>query len=135
MDGLIVVYTDGASKGNPGNGGVGIVLKEGNQSEEYAFPLGHLSNHEAEFLAVIKALELCLEKYPDEILSFRTDSKVVVDTIEKNHTKNKKFLPLLHHVQHLSKEFPLFFIKWIPSNQNQQADKLARSVIHHENKQ
>jgi ribonuclease HI len=127
---LIEIYTDGASKGNPGESGIGIVLKNGPASDEYAYYIGEYSNHEAEFLAVIKGLELCKVKYPNEILSFRTDSQVVVDTVEKEFTKNKRFSPLLKKIIELSKDFPLFFIKWIPEKQNQQADRLARSAIH-----
>ncbi|MGX4668837.1 hypothetical protein JNUCC74_06445 [Cerasibacillus sp. JNUCC 74] len=47
------------------------------------FGLGILSNHEAEFYAVIHALIVYKEKFPDEILAFRSDSKLVVDAIEK----------------------------------------------------
>lgn len=129
---LIEVYTDGASSGNPGPSGVGIVIKNNNQMYEFAFPLEDLSNHEAEFYAVLKALELCKEKFPGEILSFRSDSKVVVDTIEKNYTKNKIFLPLLEQIQELAKDFPYFFIKWIPQKQNFNADRLAKEAIHKE---
>ncbi|MCF3942235.1 ribonuclease HI family protein [Oceanobacillus alkalisoli] len=127
---MIEVYTDAASKGNPGESGIGIVIKNGKDYEEYSYSIGIYSNHEAEFHAVIKAMELCMSHHPEEILSFRTDSKVVVDTVEKNHTKNKNFLPLLEKIQELSKQFPLFFIKWIPEKQNQRADRLARESIH-----
>lgn len=126
---MIEVYTDAASRGNPGESGVGIVIKKEKRYEEYSFSVGVLTNHEAEFHAVIKALEICMEKYPNEVLSFRTDSKVVVDTIEKNHTKNKKFQPLLEEIRNLSHTFPLFFIKWIPEKDNKNADRLARKSI------
>lgn len=127
---MIEVYTDGASSGNPGNSGAGIVLKSGKELHEFSFFLGQLTNHEAEFHAVIKALELCKEKYPGEILSFRSDSKVVVDTINKGYTKNKTFLPLLEKIEELAAGFPYFFIKWIPDKQNTQADRLARNALH-----
>ena len=127
---LIEVYTDGASSGNPGSSGAGIIIKADKNFYEFSFSLGHHSNHEAEFIAVIKALELCKKAYPNEILSFRTDSKVVVDTIEKNYTKNKSFLPLLERIQKLTEDFPLFFIKWIPEKQNYNADRLAREEIY-----
>lgn len=129
---LIEVYTDGASSGNPGPSGAGIMIKKNNNMYEFSFPLEDLSNHEAEFYAVLKALELCQEKFPGEILSFRSDSKVVVDTIEKNHTKNETFLPLLKRIQALAENFPYFFIKWIPQKQNYIADRLAKEGIHKE---
>lgn len=129
---VIEVYTDGASSGNPGPSGIGIVIKSNKDFHEFSFPAGNLSNHEVEFQAVIKALELCKEKFPNEILSFRTDSKIVADTVEKKYSKNKAFLPLLERIQELAEDFPYFFIKWIPEKQNTIADRLARSIVHKE---
>lgn len=126
---LIEVYTDAASKGNPGQSGAGVYIKANGATSSHKFSLGTLSNHEAEFYAVIKALEICREHFPDEILSFRSDSRVVVDVVDSNHTKNQNFLPLLSKIQGLSSHFPYFFIKWIPEKQNKQADELAKSTI------
>lgn len=126
---MIEVYTDGASRGNPGLSGAGIYIRANGESYEYAFPLGILSNHEAEFKAVIKALDICRENFSNHILSFRSDSQVVVDTIEKNHTNNKRFLPLLQQIREKENDFPHFFIKWIPNKKNKQADTLAKKAI------
>jgi len=126
---LIIVYTDGASEGNPGKSSVGIVINENGHVLEYSQPIGVMSNHEAEFWAVIYALDVCLEKFPGEILSFRTDSKIVVDTIEKDYTKNEKFLPLLEKIRDRSQHFPYMFIKWIPTDQNKHADQLAKRAL------
>ncbi|WP_373893329.1 reverse transcriptase-like protein [Virgibacillus sp. CBA3643] len=126
---MIEVYTDGASHGNPGLSGAGIFIKANKNNYEYAFPLGNLSNHEAEFHAVIKAIEVCKEEFPSEILSFRSDSRAVVDVIEKDFTKNNTFLPLLEKIRKETNTFPYFFIKWIPEKQNKHADKLARAAI------
>jgi ribonuclease HI len=127
---LIEVYTDGASKGNPGLSGAGIYIKARGKTFEYSFPLGTLSNHEAEFMAVIKALEVCIDSFPGEILSFRSDSQVVVDVVDNDYTKNKTFLPLLEKIREGASKFPYFFIKWIPEKQNKHADQLARKAIH-----
>lgn len=127
---LIEVYTDGASSGNPGVSGAGVYIKANGKIDEYAFPLGMLSNHEAEFQAVIKALEICKKRFPGEILSFRSDSRVVVDVIEKNFTKNQTFLPLLEKITEEASSFPYFFIKWIPEKMNSHADQLAKGAIH-----
>lgn len=127
---MIIVYTDGASSGNPGESGAGIYIKADGKIYEYAIPLGIMSNHEAEFHAVIHALDICKKLFAQEILSFRTDSKIAVDTIEKNFTKNKSFQPLLQQINIKSQDFPYFFIKWIPANTNSHADELARQAIH-----
>lgn len=128
---MIIVYTDGASSGNPGASGAGIYIKADREVYEYAIPLGSMSNHEAEFHAVIHALNICKKQFPQEILSFRSDSKIVVDTIEKDFTKNNVFRPLLELIREKSADFPYFFIKWIPSSTNFHADLLARQAIQH----
>jgi len=127
---LIEVYIDGASKGNPGPSGAGIFIKGNGITERYSIPLGSMSNHEAEYHAFIKALEICIDKgLQDSVLSFRTDSQLVSQAVEKEFVKNKLYTPLLEHALRLSKQIPLFFIKWIPSAENKAADELARQAI------
>jgi ribonuclease HI len=122
------VYIDGASAGNPGPSGAGIFIKGNGIVERYSIPLGVMSNHEAEFHAFIFALETCLEK-DYKVVSFRTDSELVNNAVEKEFVKNKLFAPLLQKALTLSSQFELFFMKWIPSSENKQADQLARAAI------
>lgn len=126
---MVEIQVDGASRGNPGLSGAGVVIKDGDTIHEYCFSLGNLSNHEAEFMAVILALRLCKENYQARILAFQSDSQVVVDAMEKNYVKNELFKPLLDEIIILQHDFPHTFIKWIPSEQNKHADRLAREAI------
>jgi ribonuclease HI len=128
VSGLIEVYIDGASAGNPGPSGAGIFIKGHGSVEKFSIPLGIMSNHTAEFQAFIKALEICLEK-GYLIVSFRTDSELVNRAVEKEFAKNKEFAPLLEKALSLTKQFDLFFMKWIPSRENKNADELARQAI------
>jgi ribonuclease HI len=125
---LIEVYIDGASAGDPGPSGAGVFIKGNGIVEKYSFPLGEITNHEAEYLSLIKGLEICIEK-GYRVVSFRTDSQLVDRAIEKEYVKNKKYIPLLNEALSLSKQLDLFFIKWIPSIQNKVADELARQAI------
>lgn len=125
---MIEVYIDGASAGDPGPSGAGIFIKGNGNAEQYSIPLGVMSNHEAEYHALIKGLEICLEK-GFSIVSFRTDSQLVDRAIEKEYVKNAKYSPLLQEALDLSKKLDLFFMKWIPSSQNSMADSLARKAI------
>jgi len=127
---MIEVYIDGASQGDPGPSGAGVYIKKGKEQYSYSFHIGILSNHEAEFTALIKALEVCQEHFPEEILSIRSDSKLVVDSIEHSYTKQVRFEPYLRKAEKLGGTFPLYFIKWIPDKQNKNADVLARQAIH-----
>jgi ribonuclease HI len=126
---MVEVYIDGASAGDPGNSGAGIFIKNNGENFSYSIPLGIKENHEAEYLACIKALQLCKEK-GFSVLSFRSDSQAVVNAVEKEFARNKKYKHLLDEILKLSKEFELFFIKWIPSKENKRADELARKAIH-----
>jgi ribonuclease HI len=126
---MIDVYIDGASAGDPGPSGAGIFINYKNgQVENHSVPLGQMSNHEAEYEALIIALELCIER-GIKIASFRTDSKLIDDALEKRYVKNKRFQPYLEKAISRIDEFELFFMKWVPSNQNKNADSLARKAI------
>jgi len=129
IDVMIEVYFDGASKGNPGPSGAGIYIKKGSDQWRYSYPLGEYSNHEAEFIAFNKALQICLE-HKFSVVSFRTDSKLVCDAVEKDFVKTEQFRPYLLQAQTYIKQFDLFFIKWISSKENKNADELARKAIH-----
>ncbi|NEU31288.1 reverse transcriptase-like protein [bacterium LRH843] len=126
---MVDVYFDGASAGDPGLSGAGIFINYKNgEVENHAYPLGILSNHEAEYEALLLALELCLERRLT-FVSFRTDSKLIDDAIEKRYVRNKRFQPYLEKALAKIDQFELFFLKWIPSSQNKHADGLAKQAI------
>ncbi|WP_152655193.1 RNase H family protein [Oceanobacillus sp. CFH 90083] len=127
---MIQIYTDGATNVNTEKSGAGIYIKFGEQKLEYAVPLPYMSNHEAEFHAIIEALKICKTSFPGQILSFRTDSKVAAEVVDKGRTKNRQFLPLLEIIQAEAAAFPFLFIKWIPERKNSKADQLARAAIY-----
>jgi len=77
----IIIYTDGASRGNPGNGGYGIVLMSGKHRKEISEGFRMTTNNRMELLSVIVALEM-LKKGPHEVTIY-SDSKYVVDAVEK----------------------------------------------------
>jgi ribonuclease HI len=126
---LLEVNIDGASAGNPGPSGAGIFIKFNGEVEKHSIPLGIMENHEAEFIACKKALEICLEKQPDTVW-LRSDSQAVVQAIEKEFVRNAQYKQLLDDILNMTKQINLFFVKWIPSKENKAADELARKAIH-----
>ena len=77
----ICIYTDGSSKGNPGPGGYGIVMKFNGKEKEFSQGFRLTTNNRMELMAVIVALEqLKTNQYPVEVYS---DSKYVIDSITK----------------------------------------------------
>ncbi|MDX5474335.1 MAG: reverse transcriptase-like protein [Bacillaceae bacterium] len=125
---MIEVYIDGASAGDPGPSGAGIFIKGHGSAESYSIPLGIMSNHEAEYHALIHALNICLEQNY-RIVSFRTDSQAVERAMEKQFAKKDKYSALLDEALKLVEQLDLFFIKWVPSKQNNVADELSRKAI------
>ncbi|MFC2096444.1 ribonuclease HI [Bacteroidota bacterium] len=77
----IIIYTDGAARGNPGPGGYGIVMKAGSHRKELSEGFRNTTNNRMELLAVIVALEKL--KFEKSIVEVYTDSKYVSDAVEK----------------------------------------------------
>jgi ribonuclease HI len=80
-DKLIIMYTDGSSRGNPGPGGYGVVLKYNQHRKELSEGFRKTTNNRMELLAVIAGLEALKE--PGQSVKVFSDSKYVVDAVEK----------------------------------------------------
>ncbi|MGB0882096.1 MAG: ribonuclease HI [Vicingaceae bacterium] len=76
----ITIYTDGSAKGNPGNGGYGVVMMSGKYTKELSEGFRLTTNNRMELLSVIVALETIKNSADVQIFS---DSKYVVDSVEK----------------------------------------------------
>lgn len=77
----IIIYTDGAARGNPGPGGYGAVLLYKEQRKELSAGFRKTTNNRMELLAVIVALE-ALKYIPSQVTVY-TDSKYVSEPVEK----------------------------------------------------
>ena len=77
----IIIYTDGSAKGNPGNGGYGIVMMSGTYRKELLQGFRLTTNNRMELLAVIVALENI--KKEGTSVTIYSDSKYVVDSVDK----------------------------------------------------
>lgn len=86
MKDKIIIYTDGAARGNPGPGGYGIVMMYGTQVKELSAGYRLTTNNRMELLAVIVALESL--KRHDIPVEIHTDSRYVVDSISKGWLNN-----------------------------------------------
>jgi ribonuclease HI len=76
----VILYTDGAAKGNPGRGGYGTLLISGQYQKELSEGFRKTTNNRMELWAVIAGLEALKRKCEVEVYS---DSKYVVDSVEK----------------------------------------------------
>ena len=84
----IFLYTDGASSGNPGPGGYGVVLKCAGISREMSEGFSLTTNNRMELLAVIKGLEAI--KWQNAEVHVYSDSSYVVNAINKGWLENWK---------------------------------------------
>lgn len=136
MSHQIHIYTDGAAKGNPGNGGYGVVMElvGTNYKKEFYEGFRHTTNNRMELLAVIVGLEKI--KNPKMKVLVISDSKYVVDAVEKKwvfgwEKKNfngKKNPDLWMRFLKIYRKHQVDF-KWIKGHnnhpQNERCDQLA----------
>ncbi len=130
----ITIYTDGASRGNPGPGGYGIVLISGKYRKELSQGYKMTTNNRMELLAVIKALEAL--KIKGSYVTIYTDSKYVADAVEKGwlfnwvtkNFKGKKNKDLWLQFLELYKKHNIKIV-WIKGHDNhpcnERCDRLA----------
>ncbi|TYP54958.1 ribonuclease HI family protein [Thermosediminibacter litoriperuensis] len=127
----LTVYTDGASRGNPGDAGIGIVMldENGNTLKEVSDYIGQTTNNIAEYTALVTALKEALEMGCEEIDIF-SDSELMVKQINGEYQIKNEGIKRLHtQVMGLLKEFKKFSINHIRREQNKRADELANEGI------
>jgi ribonuclease HI len=127
----VMIFTDGASRGNPGEAGGGFVIyKDKKELVAKSLYYGKKTNNQAEYLAVINALEYIYEhNLTTEKLLFFADSQFLVKQIQKEYkVKAKNIIPLYHKVETLLKNLNYTF-QWIPRDDNKRADELANIGI------
>jgi ribonuclease HI len=78
---MIQIFTDGASSGNPGPGGYGVILRSGTHYKEISEGFRLTTNNRMELMAVCVALEAL--KSPNQTVTIYSDSKYVIDPVEK----------------------------------------------------
>jgi ribonuclease HI len=131
----LMIYTDGAARGNPGPGGYGIVLIWGQKRKEIAAGYRLTTNNRMELMAVIVALQ-SLTKTAIPVTIY-TDSKYIVDSVQKGWLQNwiktdfkggKKNKDLWLQYHELSKQYQVRFV-WVKGHadnaMNNRCDELA----------
>ena len=127
----LVAYSDGASSGNPGHAGCGVVLLDETGQvllEDHRY-LGETTNNVAEYQGAILALTRALELGARR-LELRVDSGLVANQIKGGYKVRSAGLVDLHReVKRLSGEFDSFEVTQIPGSENRQADRLANLAV------
>jgi ribonuclease HI len=129
----LFIYTDGASRNNPGEAGIGVVIKNdrGETIGTISEYLGVATNNVAEYTAVIRGLEAAPKFAPEEV-NFLLDSLLVVQQMAgKFKIKHPGLIPLYKEAQLLCRKIPggKVTFQHIRRELNSEADALANEAI------
>lgn len=132
-----VVFTDGGARGNPGPAAIGVVIKDedGRIIKSYGESIGKGTNNEAEYGAVISALQklkalLGKKKLKRVSVEMNMDSELVMRQLKGEYKiEEERFFPLFIKVWNLKMDFGKVIFRHIPREQNKEADKLVNAAL------
>lgn len=127
----LISFSDGGARGNPGPAGIGAVLyNEKNELlEELSFYLGETTNNQAEYRALIMALEKAQVLGATEMECY-LDSELVVKQLNREYkVKNQDLAPLFLKVHNISLAFKKISFHHVPREKNSVADGLANRAM------
>lgn len=125
------LYCDGASRGNPGPSGVGVLLldKDDRQILELSRFFETATNNEAEYQALIRGLKAAEDLGIKKLQVFLDSELVVKQVLGEYKVKNPRLLPLFRKVMAGLRQFDDYAIVHVGREFNQQADRLANEAI------
>jgi len=137
----IIVYADGGSRGNPGPAGVGVFITNAQDQliKKYSQAIGEKTNNEAEYEAVIFALQKIKhlfgkQKTRDLEIEIRVDSELVARQLAgKYKIMEEKLFPLFIKIWNLKMDFGHISFIEIPREKNKEADRLANEAMDEQN--
>ena len=127
----IIIYTDGAARGNPGAAAIGVIIKDeaGTILDKISKRLGVTTNNQAEYQAIIMGLEKAIGLGAKNV-KVMSDSELVVKQMNGQYkVKNTELRPLYQKVVQLTGSLESFKISYIPSEQNKAADAQANKAL------
>jgi ribonuclease HI len=127
----IVLYTDGASRGNPGLAGAGVLItaEDGTELASRAVFLGECTNNAAEYQALLLGLEAALALAPGKLI-IRMDSELIVRQLNGQYrVKSPDLLPLYQRAVTGLRKFRVVQVEHVRREYNSRADRLANQAI------
>ncbi|MBP1748733.1 MAG: uncharacterized protein H6Q52_1272 [Deltaproteobacteria bacterium] len=125
------INVDGASSGNPGRSGAGVVArdKDGLIILTRSVFLGEMTNNMAEYEALLIALNDAVQNSVKDVTVY-TDSQLVANQINGLYKiKNTTLFQYVKKIKQTAGNFNHFAIHYIPREKNREADKLAKDAI------
>lgn len=130
----LTVFTDGASRGNPGPASYGFMIQEnGKTVYEEGRTLGVTTNNVAEYTSVLNSLKYIRKNYSQQLplkVEYFADSKLVVEQLSgRFKVKSAHLRELIMQINILINEVGQVTFNHVPREQNQAADKLANLAL------
>jgi len=129
----LYIYCDGGSRGNPGSGAIGIIFLDENKKRIYSYKeiIGETTNNQAEYKALIKALELATAYCRYNIKCFLDSELVVKQVTGIYRIKNDTLRNLFYEVKEREKAFQDVTYNHVKRDNQyiQQADKLVNDAL------
>ena len=126
-----LVFSDGASRGNPGPAAIGVVIydESGQEIHTISRRIGRATNNEAEYQAAIAGLEAALALGARRV-ELRTDSELVSRQLSfRYRVRNPRLKRLFARVIDLQRRFEAFQARAIAREQNKRADQMANQAL------
>ena len=128
----VIVNIDGGSRGNPGPAAAGVVIRaqdDGNVLHVAGVYMGRATNNVAEYNGLLEALKRAAALGADEI-EVLSDSELLVKQMNGEYrVRNATLKPLFEEANRLWNKFAKVTVRYIPREQNQEADKLANKAM------
>jgi ribonuclease HI/predicted RNase H-like HicB family nuclease len=128
----LVLYVDGASRGNPGPAGIGVVMRDGDRGpvlSEISESIGRSTNNVAEYRALLRALDEARALGAD-VVEIRSDSSLLINQLNGIYkVKSPDLAPLFLDAHRRLRAFRKWSASHIPRSQNAAADALANRAI------
>ena len=126
---ILYVYTDGASRSNPGDAGIAYVIFNEKKEliDKHSKYIGKTTNNVAEYMALLGAIEK-VTVYSPERVYFYLDSELVVKQMNGEYKiRNTELMKINKKIKEYTKNFECIF-EYIPRELNKFADKLAKEA-------
>jgi len=131
----IIVYTDGASRGNPGPASLGVFIQDGDITKKYSEYLGEITNNEAEYQALIFALKKIKllfgkDKVKNLEIEVRSDSQLLMRQMRGEYKIIEENIQKLFLITwNIRTDFGKIDFVEIPREENGLADQLANEAL------
>ena len=132
IGGTLHLFTDGGSRGNPGQAAIGCLLIDpvkGVTLAEHAERIGEETNNVAEYRALIKGLKMSLAYQPNRLIC-HLDSELIVKQLNGEYrVKMATLQPLVEEIREITHELPDVVFQHIPREDNWRADELVNKAL------